>query len=330
MTAIPGTVTGTTCDGPSYTYGDNGTFNVEICVTDKDGGEGCADADHVVDNVAPDAQLDTTGATTFPSGEEAFLGRRGVEQFHDAEAEDPGSDDLTFAWDFGFAGSEVSTTYFNDTGDPSGTDDPFPSPHGTFPFSASDTASVTFADLGVFTVRVDVTDDDGGTDFEQLAKLVTGDGDCAYSQGFWRHQFRQKGKPHFDTTTLQAFLDLVNFASGVFSEQVAAMIPAEAQVVFAPGGSFRDKATRQALAAWLNWASGGVGWDEAIDTDGDLIPEAPFSTVITMVEAILLDPDATHHELELAKDLAEAVNLTDALDPSCSDPLPTRPPEEGD
>jgi hypothetical protein len=283
----------------------------------------------VVENVVPDAQLDTASAITFPSGDDAFIGRQGAEQSHDAEADDPGSDDLTFDWDFGFPGSGVSATYFNDTGDPFGAPDPPQSPHGTFPFSASDTASVIFTDAGVYTVRVDVTDDDGGSDFEDLPKLITGDGECAFSQGFWRHQFSGHGRPHFDTATLQLFLDLVDFASGVFSEDVAAAIPAQAQIVFAPGGSFRDKATRQALAAWLNWASGGVAWDEGIDTDGDLATDTPFHTVIAMVEAVLLDPDATFKELLVAKDLAEAVNLLDALNPDCSDrvrPLPFEQP----
>ena len=326
-TVAAGTVADGACSG-SHTYGDNGTFNVEVCVTDSDGDTGCADSDHVVDNVAPEVALDTSTAVSFPGGDDAFLGRQGVEQFHDADASDPGSDDLTFDWDFGFLGSGVSTTYFNDTGTPSGAPDPPLSPHGTFPFSASDTASVIYADPGVYTVRVDVSDDDGGSDFDDMPKLVTGDGECAYSQGFWRHQFRDRGKPHLDTATLQTLLDLVNFASGVFSEEVAASIPAEAQVVFAPGGSFRAKAVRQALAAWLNWASGGVAWDEGIDTDGDMTADTPFYAVIAMAEAILLNPDATHQELELAKDLAEAVNLRDALNPECADWIRGLPSEE--
>ena len=317
-----GTIAGMTCTGPAESYGDDGTYTVTICVKDKDDGEGCESSDHVVDNVAPEVQLDTGGATTFPSGDDAFTGRQGEEQSHSADAQDPGSDDLTFAWDFGFAGPV--TTYYNDTGDPSGTPDPFPSPGGDYPFSASDTASVTFADPGVYLVRVDVTDDDGGGAFDELPKLVAGAGDCAYSQGFWRHQFRGRGKPHFDVTTLQAYLDLVGFASGVFSEEVAASIPAEAQAVFSPGGSFYDKAVRQTLAAWLNWASGGVAWDEGIDLDGDMAPDMEFSVLIAMVEAILLDPDSDHADLEMAKDLAEAVNLLDE-DSLCEPRVATRP-----
>ena len=68
---------------------------------------------------------------------------------------------------------------------------------------------------------------------------------------------------------------------------------------------------RWVMAAWLNWASGGVAWDEGIDLDGDMTADIQFSALIAMVEAILLDPAASHADLELAKDLAEAVNLLD-------------------
>ncbi len=183
---------------------------------------------------------------------------------------------------------------------------------------------MTYTDGGIYTITVTVIDDDQGSASDELPKLVTGDGVCAYSQGFWRHQFTGRGRQHFDTLELQTFLDLVNFASGVFSEQTAASIPSEAQAVFSPGGSRLDRATAQALAAWLNWASGGVGWTESIDTDGDTVGDTPFSLLIAMVEAILLDPDATPAELELAKDLAEAVNLRDAANPDCGD-FPRQP-----
>ncbi len=47
---------------------------------------------------------------------------------------------------------------------------------------------------------------------------VTGGRDCSRSQGFWRHQFSDLGRNHFTVVTLQTCLDLVDFASGVFSE----------------------------------------------------------------------------------------------------------------
>ncbi len=47
------------------------------------------------------------------------------------------------------------------------------------------------------------------------------------------------------------------------------------------------------------------------------MPDLSFSALIAMVEAILLDPGASRDDLELAKDLAEAVNLLDETTSDC-------------
>lgn len=312
-----GTVSGNTCTGPAHIYGDNGNFQVTVSVTDDDAGEGQKSASHQVDNVNPTVMLDKTGAISFPGGD-AFLGSQGVEQNHDADANDPGSDDLTFEWTFVPNSSTSTTTYFNDT--TAGNPDPLPSPGGTFPFSASDNTAVTFPNLGLYTVKVDVTDDDSGTTSDELEKLVTGDSECAYSQGFWGQEFLQQRYQHIDVGTLEAFIDMVGFASSVFS--FSGMVPlsdiSDAEAVFAlRGPNIRDHATQQALAAWLNFASGAVGWDdEIIDIDGDTVPET-LMEVIEFIETILLDPFATQADLVLANDLADVVNLLDADDPAC-------------
>ena len=41
----------------SHRYGDNGTFQVEVCVTDDDSGEGCDNIDVTVANVAPEVEV---------------------------------------------------------------------------------------------------------------------------------------------------------------------------------------------------------------------------------------------------------------------------------
>jgi PKD repeat protein len=83
-----------------------------------------------------------------------------------ASANDPGSDDLRFDWDFGDT-TMVSKQYYNDQGNNPppgvGNPDPFPSPGGTFPFSAQDSTTHTYTTAGTYTVILDVTDDDGGT-----------------------------------------------------------------------------------------------------------------------------------------------------------------------
>lgn len=299
-----GTVSG------SHVYGDNGTFVVTVTVCDDDGGCGEDSFTVTVNNVPPSVTLDISSAVSFAGGD-AFLGRKEVEQIHQASATDPGSDDLTFRWNFG-----ATTTYFNDGVGP----DPFPSPGGAFPFEAADTASVTFDAPGVHTVAVEVADDDGGIDSASLPKLVTDDHECTRTQGFWKHQFSEKGKHQIDDATLQAYLDIVNFASAVFSEQVPTGTIEEArEVMKVSGSSMRDNAEAQLLAAWLNFAQGAVGWDELIDTNDDDVGDIPFHQVMSEAEAILLNADATHDELEHAKDLAEAVNLHDEDNLACSE-----------
>ncbi|MDP6717375.1 MAG: hypothetical protein QGF59_01915, partial [Pirellulaceae bacterium] len=79
------------------------------------------------------------------------------------------------------------------------------------------------------------------------------------------------------------------------------------------------KAHKQALAAWLNFASGAIGWTELVDTDGDNVPDTTFGDVMTTVESILSDLGASHADLVIASSLAESVNLHDADNPDCGD-----------
>lgn len=87
-----------------------------------------------------------------------------------AEAVDPGSDDLAFAWDFGDGTAIPGGTYFNDGTGP----DPAESLWGTFPFTANDVARHSFPGPGTYAVTVIVTDDDGERAIASLAITVVG------------------------------------------------------------------------------------------------------------------------------------------------------------
>jgi len=52
----------------------------------------------------------------------------------------------------------TATTYFNDGIGP----DPYPSPGGTFPFTATDTQVHRYSLAGRFDIKLTVSDDDGG------------------------------------------------------------------------------------------------------------------------------------------------------------------------
>jgi hypothetical protein len=75
-----------------------------------------------------------------------------------ASGTDPGSDDLTFSWDFG-DGVAASTTYFNDGVAP----DPPDSPGGAFPFAAANAVEHTYFAPGDYTIILTLLDDDGGS-----------------------------------------------------------------------------------------------------------------------------------------------------------------------
>lgn len=135
-----------------HSYGDDGTFTATLTVVDE---TGLLDQDTVtvrVRDVLPSASLPPLVTTSI-----------GVLTALAATATDPGSDDLTFAWDFGDGSPIVTTTRFNDGLAP----DPFPSPGPTFPFAATDVVEHAWCEVGDFTLTLVVADDDG------LATTVT-------------------------------------------------------------------------------------------------------------------------------------------------------------
>jgi len=76
-----------------------------------------------------------------------------------ATATDPGSDDLTVTWEWGEGTPATARAYFNDGTAP----DPYPSPGGTFPFTATDEAKHIYLTAGTYGLGLTVRDDDGGS-----------------------------------------------------------------------------------------------------------------------------------------------------------------------
>jgi len=134
----------TAADAASHTYGDNAVYTIALTVTDDDGGSASWQTEINVTNVLP--TISRVGPFEVYEGQPLEI---------TANANDPGSDDLTFTWTFEY-GPTIHHIYYNDGVGP----DPAKSPDGIFPFSVNDSVSHTYGDNGVFTITISVNDDD--------------------------------------------------------------------------------------------------------------------------------------------------------------------------
>jgi PKD repeat protein len=128
----------------SHVYADNGIYNVQVCVTDDDGGQGCGTFTATVNNVAP--TVNTLTAVPNPVAE-------GSSVLFSGTFSDPGSADThTASWNLGDGNA------FN----------LIPIPAGQRTASRSH----TYMDNGTYTARLTITDDDGGSGFRETTVTV--------------------------------------------------------------------------------------------------------------------------------------------------------------
>ena len=92
----------------------------------------------------------------------------GISLSFNASGFDPGSDDLNFTWDWGDSSKKLSRIYYNNNK----SQDPYPSPGGTFPVKRTDSATYTYGDDGVYLIKLNLSDDDGGLTTYKLRIIV--------------------------------------------------------------------------------------------------------------------------------------------------------------
>jgi hypothetical protein len=288
-------------DGVDHVYGDNGTYEVTVTVTDDDGGVGEDIVSVVVGNLDPTATIDVSDAVSFPGGDYLVV-EAGATLPVAADGSDPGSDDLTFTWNL----PDAETYFNNGDGPPEPDEPPTPTPFGTFPFAASDDADAVYGFPGVQELGLVLTDDDGGSDDDSAGVIVTGTSDATKGSGWWKHQYSGNGSPQLDPALADAYLEIVNAVSSVFSEETALSTLADAHAVLSPGGDKRARAQSELLQAWLEFASGAVSWDATVTLKGGG-GTIDYLDLMFAAEATILDPTATNGELQAVEKQLAAV-----------------------
>ena len=292
----------------SHVYGDNGTFQAEVCGSDDDTTT-CETIDLQIDNVDPTAEIDESGAILV-NGIPTFIAHAGEPIDFKGRSTDPGSDDLYLSWDWddGPPSPDVTTVYLVNPPNP----DPFPSP-SVQPRDVTDMQTHTFADACLYAISFLAEDDDGGNGADTANVIITGNADRARSSGYWQHQYHGNGKLDFDEATLECYLAIVDYVSLVFNEsRDASTIEKAYDVLFLKqnGGSAAEQFDRELLTVWLNFANGAIEYDELVDSDGDGVDDTPLYAVVAAAEAVRLDPNATEAEIREQKNILHHLRHT--------------------
>ncbi|UCE38614.1 MAG: PKD domain-containing protein [Thermoplasmata archaeon] len=131
---------------PTHVFGDDGVYTVTLTAEDSCG---CIAVDTVtvtVNNIPPEIE---------PFG--PFIMEEYSPLFLSGNATDPGSDDLTFTWNWSDGTGDNVIIYYNNDSIP----DPYPSPDIN-PMDITDSVNHTYFNYGIYNVTLTVEDDDGG------------------------------------------------------------------------------------------------------------------------------------------------------------------------
>ena len=290
-------------------YGDNGVFNVEVCGRDTVGGAPnasttCATRGATVNNLAPTMAINTAGTQSY-GGKEAFVLEQGDSVDVPGSASDPGSDDLTFTWQWDDGTPDDSQTSLVN---PPALD-PAKSP-SVQPRDINLLQAHVFTEACLYQMTLRVEDDDAGSDEDSIAVVVTGNADRSRGSGWWLNQYRTKAPNDFSPARLQCYLDIVTYFSTHFTAplnraQATSIlnIPAKSPVLTV----FRQ----QLLAAWLNFANGAVKFDTPVDTDGNGTADTTFAAAILAAETVANNPASTDAQIRQQKDIVERIARRD-------------------
>jgi len=283
-----------------HQYGDDGTFVVEIVAFDDDTSTSATE-NAVVGNVDPTAVIDSAGEQVY-DGVSAFIVEAGEDLTIPASSEDPGSDDLTFTWDWDDGTTSSETSLVNPP-----LLDPLKSPT-VQPRDVELSKTHAYGDACVYDLTVTVEDDDGGSSVDSAAVIITGNADVSKGHGWWLNQYRVKDSNDFSAAELDCYLEIVRFFSLVFDAGYPANRAGAALILNAPAKAPETVIFDQhLLGAWLNFANGSVKLDTQVDTDGNGTLDSTFGAVMFTAETIRINPASTSAEIKAQKDIVERI-----------------------
>lgn len=279
-------------------YGDDGAFTVTVTGYDDHGSTSDTEVASVA-NVDPTATIDSSGEQVY-DGVSAFVLEKGEDLTVPASSDDPGSDDLTFTWDWDDGTTSEQTSLVNPPAL-----DPLKSPTVQPREDVTASATHAYATACLFDLGLAVEDDDGGSGADSAVVLVTGNADVARGHGWWLNQYRAKSSNDFTPAELECYLKIVSFFSMVFSEKTPALTRAQATKVLnapskAPEAVIFDQ---HALGAWLNFANGAVKLDTPVDTNLDGVDDSTFGAVMLAAETVRINPASTSAQIKAQKDI---------------------------
>ena len=191
--------------------------------------------------------------------------------------------------------------------------DPDPSPTNN-PRDVTDNQSHTFGDACLYTTAFSSADDDSGLSPTDTVKVIVGGNAlAAMKSDQWKEEFNHRDLSQFTDAELNCYLAIAAYASNVFNEtRDASTITAALVVLRHKEPDFLTTEIRELdqelLAAWLNFANGGLSLAQLIDTNNDHIADTPFATVMTNAEAIRNNPLSTKNQLKDQRSLLQRVN----------------------
>lgn len=282
----------------SHDYGDNGSFEVEVCGSDDDTTT-CWSVVVEVANVDPSIVIDTSGMQTY-DGVQAFVLDAGGSATVPVTTTDPGSDDLTVVWDWDDGTTSEATSLVNPP-----VLDPPKSPT-VQPRDVDLSADHVYAEACLYDLVTEVTDDDGGSDADDAAIVVVGDGEKSKQHGWWLGQMRVKNGNDFTTAELECYLDIAVFFSTVLDTPLD---HDDAAAIFhsPPKNDAAGQFDQFLLAAWLNFANGSVDLATPVTVHG---VATTWGEAMLEVETIRTSVSSTPQEIRHAKGVLASLATT--------------------